>query len=56
MAKKSTNRKPNIKNLRSHALNTTKKKQGLNMQVVTLENGEKVRRSTKEIRSMKKSA
>lgn len=56
MAKKVTNRKPNIKNLRSHALNATKKKQGLNLQVVRLDNGEKVKMSTKEIRSMKKSA
>ena len=56
MAKNESNRKPNIKNLRSHALNTTKKKQGLNLQVVRLENGEKVKMSTKEIRNMKKSA
>lgn len=56
MARKSTNRKPNIKNLRSHALNATKKKQKLNLQVVTLENGEKVKLSAKEIRNMKKAA
>lgn len=56
MAKNESGRKPNVKNLRSHALNSTKKKQKLNLQVVTLENGEKVRVSTKEIRTMKKAA
>jgi ribosomal protein L28 len=56
MAKNESNRKPNIKNLRSHALNATKKKQKLNLQVVTLENGEKVKLSAKEIRNMKKAA
>ena len=56
MAKNESNRKPNIKNLRSHALNATKKKQKLNLQVVTLENGEKVKLSAKEIRNMKKTA
>jgi ribosomal protein L28 len=54
MAKNESNRKPNIKNIRSHALNATKKKQKLNLQVVTLENGEKVKLSAKEIRNMKK--
>ena len=54
MAKNESNRKPNIKNLRSHALNATKKKQKLNLQVVTLENGDKVKLSAKEIRNMKK--
>lgn len=54
MAKNVSNRKPNIKNLRSHALNSTKKKQNLNKQPVTLENGEKVKLSVKEIRTMKK--
>ncbi len=47
-------RKPNIKNLRSHALNATKKKQGLNLQVVRLANGKKVRISAKEKRTMLK--
>ena len=31
MAKNLSNRKPNVKNLRSHALNSTKKKQKLNL-------------------------
>ena len=56
MAKNLSNRKPNIKNLRSHALNSTKKKQGLNLQVVSLDDGKKVRVSTKEARNMKKTA
>ena len=54
MAKNESIRKPNVKNLRSHALNSTKKKQKLNLQVVTLDNGEKVKLSPKEIRNMKK--
>lgn len=51
-----SNRKPNVKNLRSHALNSTKKKQGLNLQVVTLDDGKRVRLSAKEARNMKKAA
>lgn len=47
-------RKPNFKNLRSHAKNKTSKKQGLNLQVVRLENGEKVRVSVKELRTLQK--
>lgn len=54
MAKNVSNRKPNVKNLRSHALNSTKKTQKLNLQVVTLESGEKVKLSAKEIRNLKK--
>lgn len=54
MAKNLSNRKPNIKNLRSHALNSTKKKQGLNLQVVTLDDGKKVRLSAKEAKTLKK--
>lgn len=51
MAKNLTNRKPNVKNLRSHALNSTKKKQGLNLQVVRLEDGTRIRISTKDKRT-----
>ena len=54
MAKNLSNRKPNIKNLRSKALNATKKKQGLNLQVVTLDNGQKIRLSAKEAKTLKK--
>lgn len=56
MAKNLSNRSANIKNIRSKALNATKKKQGLNLQVVTLDNGQKVRVSAKEARTMKKTA
>jgi len=54
MAKNITNRKPNVKNLRSHALNATKKKQGLNLQVVRLEDGTRVRISAKDKRTLLK--
>ncbi len=54
MAVNVSNRKPNVKNLRSPALNTTKKKQKLNLQTIKLDDGSKVRLSAKEIRTMKK--
>lgn len=54
MATNVTARKPNFKNLRSHARNKTSKKQGLNLQVVRLESGERVRVSAKELRTLKK--
>ncbi|MBR4262085.1 MAG: 50S ribosomal protein L28 [Bacilli bacterium] len=54
MAKNITNRKPNVKNIRSHALNATKKKQKLNLIVVKDINGKKFRVSAKELRSLKK--
>ncbi len=54
MAKNISSRKPNIKNIRSKALNATKRKQSLNLQVVTLANGEKKRVSVKEARTLKK--
>jgi ribosomal protein L28 len=54
MATNVTERKPNVKNLRSHARNATKKKQGLNLQVHKLENGKKVRISNKEKRDILK--
>ena len=40
--------------MRSHALNATKKRQKLNLQVYRLEDGTKVRLSTKEKRTLKK--
>ena len=46
--------KGNVKNIRSHALNTTKKRQKTNLQVVKLDDGSKVRLSVKEIRTMNK--
>ena len=54
MAVNITTRKDNVKNLRSHALNATKKRQNLNLQVYRLEDGTKVRLSAKEIRILKK--
>lgn len=43
-----------LKNLRSHALNATKKRQNLNLQVHRLDDGTKVRISTKEKRTLLK--
>lgn len=54
MAVNITTRKDNVKKLRSHALNATKKRQNLNLQVYRLEDGTKVRLSAKEIRTLKK--
>ena len=54
MAVNITTRKDNVKNLRSHALNATKKRQNLNLQVYRLEDGTKVRLSANEIRTLKK--
>ncbi len=53
MAKNISARKPNVKNLRSHALNTTKKKQDINLQVIKVD-GKKMRLSSKEIRTLRK--
>ena len=56
MAINITGRKPNLrKRLRSHALNTTNSTQGLNLQVVRLEDGTRVRISAKEARTLRKS-
>ena len=54
MAVNVTKRNGNVKNMRSHALNATKKRQKLNLQVYRLEDGTKVRLSTKEIRTLNK--
>lgn len=54
MAVNITNKKPLFGNKRSHALNATRKKQGVNLQVVTLEDGTKVRLSAREIRTSRK--
>ncbi|MBQ7104843.1 MAG: 50S ribosomal protein L28 [Bacilli bacterium] len=54
MAVNVSNRKPNFKNTRSHALNSTRKKQGLNLVVVRDVNGKKYRVSAKELRTLKK--
>ncbi len=54
MAVNITTRRDNVKNIRSHALNATKKRQNLNLQVYRLEDGTKVRLSAKEIRTLRK--
>ena len=55
MARKITVKKPLFGNTRSHALNATRKKQGVNLQKVTV-NGKSVRVSARELRSLKKMA
>ncbi len=54
MAINVSSRKGNVKNERSHALNATKKRQKLNLQVIRLEDGTKVRVSAKEKRTLLK--
>lgn len=56
MAKKSTEKKPLFGNRRSHSLRATKHAQKPNLQKVTLENGEKVVMSAREIRTLRKNA
>ncbi len=53
MATKLTRKKPNFANARSHALNATKKKQGINLQKMNI-GGLKVRLSAREMRTIKK--
>ena len=54
MAVKVTNKKPLSGNRRSHALKATKMQQKPNLQVVRLEDGTKVRLSTREARTIRK--
>ena len=54
MAVNVTSRKGNVKNKRSHALNATKTRQNLNLQVYRLKDGTKVRISAKEKRTLLK--
>ena len=54
MAVNVTSRTGNVKNKRSHALNATKTRQKLNLLVVRLDDGSKVRMSTKEKRALLK--
>lgn len=56
MAKKVTEKKPLFGNRRSHSLRATKHAQKPNLQKVTLENGEKVVMSARELRSLRKDA
>ena len=55
MAKKVTSKKPLAGNNRSHSCLATKRVQKPNLQVVTLDNGKKVRLSTRELRTLNKS-
>ena len=52
MAKKVSNKKPLFGNKRSHALNTHNRKQKLNLQVIRLADGTRVRVSAKEKRTL----
>lgn len=54
MAVNITAKKPLFGNKRSHALNATRKKQGVNLQPVTLADGTRVRLSARELRSLRK--
>lgn len=54
MAKKVTNKKPLSGNRRSHSCRATKHAQKPNLQLVTLEDGTKVRMSAREKRTLNK--
>ena len=54
MAKKVTNKKPLSGNRRSHSLRATRHAQKPNLQLVTLEDGTKVRMSAREKRTLNK--
>ena len=54
MAKKCTAKKPLAGNRRSHSCRATKHSQKVNLQVVTLDDGTKVRMSARELRTLNK--
>jgi len=54
MATKVTAKKPLTGNKRSHSLRATKRQQKVNLQTLTLEDGTKVRTSTREMRTLRK--
>ena len=54
MAIKATSKKSLFGNRRSHALNATKHTQKLNLQNVTLEDGTKIKVTTREAKKYKK--
>ena len=56
MATKITSKKPLFGNRRSHALNATRHAQKPNLQKVTLDNGESIRMSARELRTLKKAS
>ncbi len=54
MGKKVTSKKPLFGNNRSHALNATRKTWKPNLQKVTLDDGETIKISARELRTLKK--
>ena len=56
MANKVTEKKPLFGNRRSHSLRATRHAQRPNLQKVTLESGEKVIISARELRTLKKTS
>lgn len=56
MAKKITSAKPLFGNKRSHSCKATKHAQKPNLQKITLDNGQTIRISSRELRSLKKEA
>lgn len=56
MATKVTEKKPLFGNRRSHSMRATKHAQKPNLQKVTLDNGEKVVISARELRTLKKTS
>lgn len=54
MSKKVTSKKPLFGNNRSHALNATRRSWLPNLQKVTLDNGQTIRISARELRTIKK--
>ena len=56
MAKKVTSSKHLFGNRRSHACNATRHAQKPNLQKITLDNGESIRISARELRSLKKTS
>ena len=56
MATKVTSKKTKTVNNRPNCLKITKRKQKVNLQTITDENGKKVRTSAREARSMKKNS
>jgi len=56
MAKKITSKKPLKGNLRSHSCHATGHMQKPNLQKVTLDNGQTIRMSARELRTLNKTA
>lgn len=56
MAKKVTSKKPLFGNKRSHSCRATRHAQKPNLQKVTLDNGESIRMTSRELRALKKTS